>query len=75
MVEEIQKRMASTLSDQPRQQFMKVTEEQLKALQAEDTPLQVRKSGSAYIISFATTEKARIGSALQALESNQKVKR
>lgn len=75
MVEEIQKRTTSTLSDQPRQQFMKVTEGQLKALQAEGTPLQVRKSGSAYIISFATTEKARIGSALQALESNQKVKR
>lgn len=75
MVEEIQKRTATTLSDQPRQQFMKVTEEQLKALQAEDTPLQVRKSGSAYIISFAATEKARIDSALQALESNQKVKR
>lgn len=75
MVEGIQKRTASMLSDQPRQQFMKVTEEQLKALQAEDTPLQVRKSGSAYIISFAATEKARIDSALQALELNQKVKR
>lgn len=75
MVEDIQKRTATTLSDQPRQQFMKVTEEQLKALQAEDTPLQVRKSGSAYIISFAATEKARIDSALQALESNRKVKR